>query len=700
MGPLTASRFTSTFCLTSLLFLSALCPIPSRSEAQVGSTPSPGTNASAPDSAAASDSTASASRGEAPAEPRYRLRPVVVTGERTPLPLDRVPLDVTVIDEERLESHRPILLAEALRQVPAIDVQRSGSPGKLTDVRLRGADPRHTLVLFDGVPLNGPWLGTFDFADLADPGVRRVEVLGGPASSLYGSGAVGGVIQLLTRVEGEAARPGRLHAFAEYGDGQTFRGNARWSGNAGSTPVALSVTHLQSDGDRDRDGYRGWNATARADVSTGASSLLRVSALATGAEKELPYDFIFDFADTTLGAFGSSKQIADPNYDETDRVAAGIASWTRPLGSRASLEAEVSGLYGKIENDNRPNAPGGDFQDTDLENARGIGALRARLQPADGVSLLAGAEYRGERVDRADRSSFFGTESDTAFERGVHSRTLYGQLHGEWGGRVVADAGIRLDDHSRYGSYGLPRLALGVRWRETGIAFRGGYGRAFTAPSLSDLYYPGYSADSLRPERSTTWEVGADASWLDGRLGASVTHHHTEFEDLIQSSSFFVPENIGRARIEGQDYSVRVVPADRVTLRGGAAHLIAVDTTAPELEPDPDDPDRRLSKRPAWRFTLSGEVAASRGVTLTGAWRWVDPVRDPFDFIDVDGTVLRGDTPGYAALDLGANVSLARWLPATATLRVMNALDRDYSEVKGFPAPGRAVTAGLTVGSW
>jgi vitamin B12 transporter len=679
MGPISASRFAPALCLTSLLFLSTM---PARSGAQPP------------------DTTSAPARGEESVEPRYHLPPVVVTGERTPLPLDRVPLDVTVIDEERLETHRPILLADVLRQVPAIDVQRSGSPGKLTDVRLRGADPRHTLVLFDGIPLNGPWLGTFDFSDLTDPGVRRVEVLGGPASALYGSGAVGGVIQLLTRVEGEAERPGRIRALAEYGDGQTFRGNAQWSGRAGASPVALSVTHLQSGGYRERDGYQGWNATARADVPTGASSLLRVSALATGAEKELPYDFTFDFADTTLGPFGSSKQIADPNYDETDRVAAGVASWTRPLGSEASFEAEISGLYGRIENDNRANFPGGDFQDTDLENTRGTGALRARLHPAAGLSLLAGAEYRGEHVDRSDHSSFFGTESDTAFDRVVHSRALYGQLHGEWGGRVVADAGIRLDDHSRYGSYGLPRLALGVRWHEAGVTFRGGYGRAFTAPSLSDLYYPGYSADSLRPERSTTWEAGADASWLEGRLGASVTHHHTEFEDLIQSSSFFVPENIGRARIEGQDYSLRIVPVDRVTLRGGAAHLIAVDTTDPEDEPDPDDPDRRLSKRPEWRFTLSGEIAASRLLTVTGAWRWVDPVRDPFDFIDVDGTMLRGDTPGYAALDLGAIVSLDRWIPAKVNLRVMNALDRDYSEVKGFPAPGRAVTAGLTVGSW
>ena len=697
MGPLTASRFASAFFLTSLLLLTTFA---SSSESQEEAAGTNTAAASGPDSVVASEPSPSAARADGSVEPRYHLPPVVVTGERTPLPLDRVPLDVTVLDEARLEAHRPILLAEALRQVPSVDVQRSGSPGKLTDVRLRGADPRHTLVLFDGVPLNGPWLGTFDFADFTDPGVRQIEVLGGPSSSLYGSGAVGGVIQLLTRVEGESESPRRLRAFAEVGDGGTFRGNAQWSGKAGSTPLALSVTHLQSDGYRDRDGYDGWNATARADVGTGASSLLRVSAFATGAEKELPYDFTFDFADTTLGPFGSSKQIADPNYDERDRVAAGVATWTRPVGPDLALEAEVSGLYGRIENDNRANAPGGDFQDTDLENTRGIGALRARLHPAEGLSFLGGAEYRGESVDRSDHSSFFGAESDTAFERGVHSRSLYGQLHGEWGGRVVADAGLRLDDHSRYGSYGLPRVALGVRWHEAGVTFRGGYGRAFTAPSLSDLYYPGYSADTLRPERSTTWEAGADASWLDGRLAVGVTHHHTEFHDLIQSSSFFVPENIGRARIEGQDYSVRVVPTPRVTLRGGAAHLIAVDTTDPADEPDPDDPDRRLPKRPAWRFTVSGEVEASGLLTVTGAWRWVDPVRDPFDFIDVDGNVLRGDTPGYAALDLGAIVSLTAWVPAKVNLRVMNALDRDYSEVKGFPAPGRSVTAGITVGSW
>ena len=88
--------------------------------------------------------------------PRYRLDPIVVTPDRFPLALNRIPSDVTVITEERLQRERSFFLADALSSAPGIDVQRSGALGKLTDVRLRGADPRHTLVLFDGIPLNGP----------------------------------------------------------------------------------------------------------------------------------------------------------------------------------------------------------------------------------------------------------------------------------------------------------------------------------------------------------------------------------------------------------------------------------------------------------------------------------------------------------------------------------------------------------------
>ena len=143
-----------------------------------GAEPAPAeSGAAAPDSSAVESS------------PRYRLEPVVVTAERAPVPLARVPADVTVLDRSLLGPERGFFAADALRQTPAIDVQRSGTLGKVTDVRLRGADPRHTLVLFDGIPLNGPWLGSFDFSDLPAAGFARAEIVGGPASSPYSAKA-------------------------------------------------------------------------------------------------------------------------------------------------------------------------------------------------------------------------------------------------------------------------------------------------------------------------------------------------------------------------------------------------------------------------------------------------------------------------------------------------------------------------------
>ena len=114
-------------------------------------------------------------------EPRYRLDPVVVTGERLPLRLGRVPLDVTVIGRGRMDTQRQFLLADAIREVPAISAQRSGNLGKLTNLYLRGADPRHTLVLFDGIPLNGPWLGSFDFADSISGSTARLSPIAASA---------------------------------------------------------------------------------------------------------------------------------------------------------------------------------------------------------------------------------------------------------------------------------------------------------------------------------------------------------------------------------------------------------------------------------------------------------------------------------------------------------------------------------------
>jgi vitamin B12 transporter len=620
----------------------------------------------------------------APEHPRYRLEPIVITADRVPIPLDRIPADVTVIAPERLESRRPLMIADALRWVPGIDVERSGSTGKLTDVRLRGADPRHTLVLFDGIPLNGPWLGIFDFADFMGSGRNQIEVFGGPASSLYGSGAVGGVIQILSAAD--AQTPSRS-VFAEYGEHRTFRQGVHWQSPLGETRAGLSLSRLTSDGQGPRDAYTGLNGQLRVDVPVGGDRL-KVSALATQGEKELPYDFLFDGTDTTLSPFGSLKQIRDPNNFEKDRVLAGSATYERGLGARAVLEAEVSGFAGQIENRNPPNGSSTtDYQRTQLDNTRGIASLRARVHSGEWALGILGAEYRAESVNRLDDSNSGGFGGVTDVAEDVQSRALYAQSHLEWHDRILLDSGIRLEDHSKFGSYGVPRVALAVQIREAGVKLRGGYGRAFSAPTLTDLYYPGYGSPTLKPERSRTWEAGADGSWLEGRVTAKATFYTTRFRDLIQSNSFFVADNVGSARIEGEDYSARFAPLRRLWIEGRAAHLIGKNLVT----------GARLAKRPSWRAGASIQGEPAKGIIAMADWWWSASMLDPFVFIDADGRVLAGDTPERASLDLGVNASLSRWIPADLRLRLENALDRKFADVKGFPAARRAFRVGLTV---
>lgn len=659
-------RFTPRFRRRLVLRLAAF--------ATAAALPAVAPGAPSPPAAAASDST-SRDGSEAP---RYRLDPVVVTAERLPVPLARVPSDVTVLTRSRLDADRPFLLADEFRQVPGLDVQRAGGPGKITDVRLRGADPRHTLVLFDGIPLNGPWLGSFDFADLGGFGPARVEVVGGPSSSLYGSGAVGGVIQILSE-DGSAAP--RLGGFAEVGAERTLRQGAEWAGGAAGFSGGVAAAHLTSDGLTARDRYDGTSALFHLDRAIGAGSL-RVSGLATSAVKQLPYDFIFDGSDFQF------HEIADPNEGETDRLVAGQVSYAHPAGAAVRLEGEFSGLAGRMVNTNGPNdASSTDRLRTDLDNSRGIASLRARLGAGAGAQAVLGAEYRAEHVDRRDDSEFGGFPSVTHVDRGVRSRALYAQGHAEGAGRLLLDAGIRLEDHSGYAAMGVPRLAAGLLLPEAGLKLRGGYGRAFTAPTLTDLYYPGYGSPTLRPERSRTWEAGADGRWLGGRITAHATWHATRFVDLIQSNSFFVAQNIGRARVEGEEGSVRLEPHARVAVTTWAQHLVSRNLVTGEP----------LPKRPAWREGVMLEVTPAPRTLLTAAWRWTDSLLDPFTFVDLSGRLLSGDTPGYAALDLGATLPLPRSIPVAARVRVSNALDRAYSEVKGYPAEGRAITVGLTV---
>jgi len=380
--------------------------------------------------------------------------------------------------------------------------------------------------------------------------------------------------------------------------------------------------------------------------------------------------------------------VRDPNNSEKDRILAGSVTYERGFGTRTAVEAELSGFAGQIDNRNPPNPPSTtDYQRTQLDNGRGIASLRAKVEAAKWARGVLGAEYRAEGVDRLDDSNSGGFGGVTDVAEDIQSRALYAQTHVEWRERLLLDSGIRLEDHSRFGSYGVPRVSVGLVLPEAGVKLRGGYGRAFVAPTLTDLFYPGYGSPTLKPERSRTWEAGVDGSWLEGRVAAKATWHTTRFRDLIQSNSFFVADNVGSARIEGEEYGARFTPVEGLAIEARAAHLLGKNLVT----------GARLAKRPKWRAGASLEVAPVPGLIALADWWWSASMLDPFVFVDAEGRVQDGDTPERSAVDFGLNASLARWIPADLRLRLENALDRKYADVKGFPARGREFRVGLTV---
>ena len=193
-----------------------------------------------------------------------------------------------------------------------------------------------------------------------------------------------------------------------------------------------------------------------------------------------------------------------------------------------------------------------------------------------------------------------------------------------------------------YGSFGLPRVAIAYVLPRSGVKFRGGYGRAFTAPSLTDLYYPGYNNTDLKPERSTTWEAGASGSWLSDRVGAGVGWHHTDYTDLIegvlQPNFTFVPENVGEAR-RGRGIHPPVTPSARFGHHG---------KRPPDREPTRSR--ARRFPRPAWRFRSRVVARRPRPHAPGRGAGWTRP--RSVQLHRRRRRVLDGDNPGYAVLDL------------------------------------------------
>lgn len=594
-----------------------------------------------------------AEAAEAPSDPAAVEDKIVVTATRVETPLSQVGSSVTVLAGDDLRERGFSSVSDALRSAPGLDLARSGGPGQTTSVFLRGGSSSQTLVLLDGVRLNGTTTGAYDFADLSLDEVERIEIVRGPQSPLYGSEAAAGVIQIFTR-RGE---PGfEAAALGEIGEDDHHRLRAslgggsddgRWSGRLSAADERL-------------------NAVSAADPRNGNSELDRHDNLtltgnlgfAPNESHRFDLDVRYFDAEVAIDGYAFPAGPVDSLTAELAREAkvAGF-SYLGQAGSQLSLEAR----FGYTDDD---------LEGKDAADPFGNYVIESRSQELGFQATYDAGNHRlTAGASREERRG--GTEN--TFDADVDIDGIYLQDLIRLGERVSLTLGVRRDDHSTFGAEETGRAALAVEAWSAG-RLHASWGQGFKAPTLNDLYYPFFSNPDLQPERSESFDFGIEHSF--GAFLADLTYFDSDFEDLIAYDFVSArPENIAAATSRGVESQLRWRP------EGGR---VQAGVTYTWNETEDEALGTPLARRPKRRAT------ADVSWRPADAWRVAVHALSVADRIDSDGSELED----YTRFDVSAAYRAGRFEPS---LRVLNVGDDDTSEIGGYGAQGRTAILAVAV---
>jgi vitamin B12 transporter len=593
--------------------------------------------------------------------------PVVITATKVETPVSETGAAVTVIPGEDFKTYHYATVGDALRRVPGVDVRQSGSFGKTTAISIRGANPSQVQVLVDGVRVKSPTLGQAELVDIAPDLIERIEVVRGPQSTLYGADAIGGVVNIITKKgQGKVAQGSIEEQAGNYG---TWINRGTGYGQWKILDYSFAGSYAESNGQFRNDAADQKALSGRVGLTLPYDSSVSFIARWNRTDTDLPVKFV------CCGPLPIQPIIDVNQQQQSETLVLSLEGRTRPVPwweSRARISR-----YENSQGFQDPVDPG--FEDSDFPSFAQINVERREAEWINSFHIgkwstsTIGLEYRHEEG-----------ESRHTFESQTHTKSVFFEQQLRFFERLFLTGGVRVDDHSTFGTHVTPRGSLAFLIKETGTRIRGGAGSGFRAPTLNDLFFPNFSNPSLKPETSFSWEVGADQTLWGERIRLGVTVFRTDFDDLIRfvpidAFPFVAAVNIARARSSGLEFTGEVD-----LLKNLVASVNYTYTDTEDLSTDrwlPREPQHRWNIGVIWEpirrlqlFTQinvgtrqfeSEEVGYNRGHTR----------------IDVGGTFRLLDKYGILqALDL--------------TARVNNILNEGYAEVRGFPALGTAFLLG------
>lgn len=591
------------------------------------------------------------------AEEARVLDPVEVTGLRA-VEADRATTSVSVLTEEDLTVRLSPNPADQLRAVPGAAVSRSGSLGGLTQVRFRGAEANHTLVLFEGIEISDPVNGDTDFGLLTALPVGQIEVLRGASSSIHGSDAIGGVVSL------SAARAAGFSGFAEGGSFGTAQGALGWSGaQFGAAISGLTTDGVDASGTGgEKDGSEALNGLLTGTFALGADWSLSLIGLARKADSEFDSDTDFD------GLLNDEDR-----RTEAEQRLVGAAL----TGTLGPLDHVVRASFNEVDRDN--------FADGAITDTAKGQRTKASWSPSytNGAHTVTGlVDYERETYDRSDVQFGGATNADETFE----SLSYAGEYRLAAGALDLA-ASVRHDDNKgRFEDATTWRIGAGYAVDGVGGRLRGSIGTGIKNPTFTELY--GFFTGSfignpdLKPEESESWEIGWEQE--TGDISWSATYFDANLENEIYTAfigfSSTALNRAGKSDRSGVELAARWDVLANLSLAGQATFF--------DSQNDSGDDEIRV---PDMTASLSADWQVQEdGLRLGLALDHVGEQGD-FDF---------GPFPSrLVALDAYTLATLTAEYPVTdriaVTLRGENLLDETATDVFGYNGPGAGVFVGL-----
>ena len=629
----------------------------------------------------------SVARAQATSTDTSTLNPVVVTATRLPSAAGAATLSTTVISGDDLRARGVTTVLEALRETPSVAVVEGGSFGQQTSIFLRGGQSNYTQVLVDGVVVNDPG-GAIDVANLTTDNIDRIEIVRGPASVLYGANAVTGVIQIFTR---RGRGPAQLSAWARGGTYGTHEGEVSAFGGDDKVSYSLSAAQHNTDGIYDV------NSAARNGTYSGR---LRFT---PDTRSDIALSLRYIDAGVHI-ATNSNGVPNDSNQTHTERRFLGSLDAGRYLTSKLEARVSLAATDADARSEDRPDSEGDTDFPYDIRTRlyRRTADARLNFHIVPDVVVTGGGSYESQR-QRA-------TGSD------AQHRTVgagYAQIAGTSLGALSYTGGVRVDHNSTFGDFTSYRAGAAYEL-PTATKFHAAVGTAFREPTFeeSSSSQPfDVGNPDLKPERSRSWEVGAEQDIVRGRASIGATYFNQRFRDMIQYNGLVdegTPNyyNLAAATSDGVEVTLRVSPVAPLTL---AASYTYTKTRVTNAGIDSSSTANfvqgaRLLRRPANLASATASYAFRRPETSLHLEVTTIGDRDDRDFSDDVTFIPKAVTlPSYTVVAIAGDLGVLRHSgnaspDVVLTARVDNLFDRKYQQIFGFASPRRTFLIGARIG--